>query len=67
MCKENKKYVFNNVVVPLLSMEGQKAYGFQHKYLNLCFKDECLTGLEQYEGVIKDIIDFLGGEMDCPN
>ncbi len=29
-----------NVVVVLLSMEGQKALGFHQKYLNLCSKDE---------------------------
>ncbi len=28
------------VVVPLLSMEGQRALGFHQKYLNLCSKDE---------------------------
>ncbi len=28
-----------NVVVPLLSMQGQKALGFHQKYLNLCSKD----------------------------
>ncbi len=28
------------VVVPLLSMEGQKALGFHQKHLNLCSKDE---------------------------
>ncbi len=28
------------MVVPLLSMEGQKAPGFHQKYLNLCFEDE---------------------------
>ncbi len=28
------------VVVPLLSMEGQKALGFHQKYLNLCSEDE---------------------------
>ncbi len=29
-----------NVVVPLLSMQGQKALGFHLKYLNLCSEDE---------------------------
>ncbi len=29
-----------NVVVVLLSMEGQKAFGFHQKYLNVCSKDE---------------------------
>ncbi len=29
-----------NVVLALLSMEGQKALGFHQKYLNLCSKDE---------------------------
>ncbi len=29
-----------NVVVVLLSMEGQKALGFNQKYLNLCSEDE---------------------------
>ncbi len=29
-----------NVIVPLLSMEGQKALVFNQKYLNLCSKDE---------------------------
>ncbi len=28
------------VVVPLLSMEGQKALGFHQKYLNVCSEDE---------------------------
>ncbi len=28
------------VVVPLLSMEGQKALRFHKKYLNLCSEDE---------------------------
>ncbi len=28
------------VVVPLLSMEGQRALGFHQKYLNLCFEHE---------------------------
>ncbi len=33
-------------------MEGQKALGFNQKYLNLCSEDErrFLTGLEQHEG-----------------
>ncbi len=29
-----------NVVVALLSMQGQKALGFHQKYLNLCSEDE---------------------------
>uniref|UniRef100_A0A671LXY4 Inter-alpha-trypsin inhibitor heavy chain H3-like n=1 Tax=Sinocyclocheilus anshuiensis TaxID=1608454 RepID=A0A671LXY4_9TELE len=29
-----------NLVVPLLSMEGQKALGFHQKYLSLCSEDE---------------------------
>ncbi len=29
-----------NVVVPLLSMKGKKALGFNQKYLNLCSEDE---------------------------
>ncbi len=29
-----------NVVVALLSMEGQEALGFDQKYLNLCSEDE---------------------------
>ncbi len=29
-----------NMVVPLLSMQGQKALGFHQKYLNLCSEDE---------------------------
>ncbi len=28
------------IVVPLLSMEGQKDLGFHPKYLNLCSEDE---------------------------
>ncbi len=28
------------VVVPLLCMQGQKALGFDQKYLNLCPEDE---------------------------
>ncbi len=40
-----------NVVVPLLSMQGQKALEFHQKYLNLCFEDERRSmGLEQHEG-----------------
>ncbi len=41
-----------NVVVPLLSMQGQKALGFHQTYLNLCSEDEfhSLLGLEQPEG-----------------
>ncbi len=37
-----------NVVVPLLSMQDQKALGFNQKYLNLWSKDELtrLMGLE---------------------
>ncbi len=37
-----------NVVVPLRSMQGQKALGFHQKYLNLCSEDEqrSSTGLE---------------------
>ncbi len=31
-----------NMVVTLLSMEGQKALGFDQKYLNLCSEDEVL-------------------------
>ncbi len=29
-----------NVVVTLLSMQGPKALGFHHKYLDLCSEDE---------------------------
>ncbi len=29
-----------DMVVPLLSMEGQKALGFLQKYLNLCSEEE---------------------------
>ncbi len=29
-----------NVVVPLLSMQGQKVLRFHQKYLNLCYKDK---------------------------
>ncbi len=37
--------------VALLSMEGLRALGFHHKYLNLCSEDnKGLTGLEQHEG-----------------
>ncbi len=32
-----------NVVVPLLSMQGQKALGFHQKYLNLCCEDEQMS------------------------
>ncbi len=40
-----------NVVVTLLSMEGQKAAGFNQKYLNLCSKDEQRPYVsEQHEG-----------------
>ncbi len=40
------------MVVPLLSMEGQKALRFHQKYLNLCSEDECegLMGLQWHEG-----------------
>ncbi len=31
---------YMNVVVLLLSMQGQKALGFHQKYLNLCSEDE---------------------------
>ncbi len=31
------------VVVPLLSIEGQKALQFHHKYLNLCSEDEVMS------------------------
>ncbi len=37
------------MVVPLLSMEGQKALGFQQKYIHLC-SEEGLMGLERHEG-----------------
>ncbi len=40
-----------NVVVALLSMQSQKALGFQQKYLNLCSEDEQTSyGLERHEG-----------------
>ncbi len=37
-----------NVVLLLLSMDGQKALGFHQKYLYLGY--EGLTGLERHEG-----------------
>ncbi len=39
------------VLVPLLSMKGQKALRFHQKYLNFVPKtNEGLTGLERHEG-----------------
>ncbi len=39
-------------VVPLPSMEGQKALGFHQKYILICIPkmNTGLTGLEQHEG-----------------
>ncbi len=50
-----KNYIFvaygnKNVVVALLSKQGQKALGFHQKYVNLCSEDECLMSLKQNEG-----------------
>jgi len=39
-----------NITVALLSIKGQRALTFHQKYLNFCFEDEGLTGLEQHEG-----------------
>ncbi len=39
-----------NILVMLLSMQGQKALKFHQKYLNLCSKFQGLTGLEWHEG-----------------
>ncbi len=40
-----------NVVVALLCMQGQKALGFNQKYLNLSSKmNEGFMGLERHEG-----------------
>ncbi len=36
--------------IQLLSMQGPKALGFHQKYLNLCYKNESLMGLEEHEG-----------------
>ncbi len=51
-----------NVVVPLLSMQGQKALGLHQKYLNLCSEDEqssyrCET---TWGWVINDMIFIFG-------
>ncbi len=50
------------VVVPLLSMEGQKALGFHQKYLNLCSEDERRScGFETAWGwVLNDRIFIFG-------
>ncbi len=52
-----------NVVVVLLSMEGQKALGFHPKYLNLCSDDEGRSyGFgTTWVWVIDDIIFIFGG------
>ncbi len=47
-----------NVSIVLLSMAGQKALGFHQKYLNLCFEDERLAGLERHEGKLMTIFIF---------
>ncbi len=36
----NAVLCFCALIVPLLSMEGQRALGFNQKYLNLCSEDE---------------------------
>ncbi len=53
---------FLNVVVALLSMQGQKALGFHLKYVNLCFEDEWRSsGFETKWGwVSNDRILILG-------
>ncbi len=51
-----------NMVVVLLSMQGQKALGFHQNYLNLCFRDEWRSyGFGTTWGwVINDIIFIFG-------
>ncbi len=51
-----------NMVVALLSMQGQKALGFHPKYINLCYKDERISyGFGTTRGwVINNIILILG-------
>ncbi len=46
-----------NALVELLSMQGQKAFGFHKKYLNLCLKmHEGLMGFESsFLGAFKSI------------
>ncbi len=50
------------MVVPLLSMQGQKALGFHQKYLNLCSEDERRSYRfgTRWGWVINDIILIFG-------
>ncbi len=51
-----------NMVVALLSMQGQKALGFHQKYLNLCFENERRSNWfgTTWRWVINDRIKIFG-------